>query len=51
MYSYEELFYRSYTTQELINLSNDLTQLDSFRARCEKELLRRQEEENDILGI
>lgn len=51
MYSYEELFYRSYTDEELRNLCLDPKQLGAFKNRCELELRRRQEEQDDILGI
>jgi len=51
MSSYEELFYRSYTEKELRNLCLDESQLDYFRKRCEIELLRRQESEDEMLGI
>lgn len=51
MYSYEELFYRSYTDQELRNLCLDPEQLDHFKKRCQRELDRRQEQQDDIIGI
>tara|TARA_R100000329_G_scaffold143953_1_gene128337 strand:- start:478 stop:645 length:168 start_codon:yes stop_codon:yes gene_type:complete len=47
MHSYEELFYRSYTKQELINILSNPKHLNSFRARCKMELDRRQNEEGD----
>lgn len=38
---YEELFYQSYTIQELQEIVNDPTQLDGYRRRCEQELITR----------
>lgn len=51
MYSYEELFFRSYTDEELRKLCLDPKQLDAFKKRCELELSNRQEEQDEILGI
>ncbi len=55
MHSYEELFYKSYTTQELINILSNPKHLNSFRARCKIELDRRQNNEGnestEIIGI
>lgn len=51
MYSYEELFYKSYTTQELINISNNPKHLNSFRARCKIELQRREDDDLEMIGI
>jgi len=51
MHSYEKLFYRSYTDEELRNLCLDPKQLVAFKKRCELELSRRQEEQDEILGI
>ncbi len=51
MYSYEELFFRSYTDEELRKLSLDPKQLDGFQKRCKLEISNRQEEQDEILGI
>jgi len=48
---YEELFYSSYTTSELINIINDPSQLGAYRKRCEQELNKRKEQQNEITKL
>ncbi len=48
---YEELFYQSYTIQELERVVNDSTQLDAYRRRCEQELNNRNEQQEEITRL
>lgn len=48
---YEQLFYQSYTIQELERVVNDPTQLDGYRRRCEQELNNRKEQQQEITRL
>ena len=48
---YEQLFYQSYTIQELEGVVNDPTQLNGYRRRCEQELNNRNEQEQEITEL
>ncbi len=48
---YEELFYQSYTIQELERVVNDPTQLNGYRRRCEQELNKRNEQQQEITKL
>ena len=48
---YEELFYQSYTIQELERVVNDPTQLNGYRKRCEQELNKRNEQQQEITKL
>ena len=48
---YEELFYQSYTIQELERVVNDSTQLDGYRKRCAQELNKRNEQQEEITRL
>lgn len=39
--NYEQLFYSTYTDEQLVSIINDDSQLDGFRKRCEQEYLNR----------
>lgn len=48
---YEELFYQSYTIQELERVVNDPRQLNGYRRRCEQELNKRNEQQQEITRL
>lgn len=48
---YEELFYQSYTIQELERVVNDPTQLNGYCRRCEQELNKRNEQQQEITRL
>jgi hypothetical protein len=48
---YEELFYQSYTIQELERIVNDPAQLDGYRKRCKQELNKRNEQQQEITRL
>ncbi len=48
---YEELFYQSYTITELERIVNDPKQLNGHRNRCEQELNKRKEQQQEITRL
>jgi len=48
--TYEELYYRSLTNQELERHAN-FGGLDAYGKRCQEELDRRHQEQNEILSL
>jgi len=49
--TYEELYYRSMTDQELQRVINTHEFLDGYVDRCQQELDRRQQEQNEITRL
>lgn len=38
---YEQLYYSTYSNEDLVRIINDDSQLDGFRRRCEQEYINR----------
>lgn len=38
---YEQLYYSTYSNEDLVRIINDDSQLDGFRRRCEREYINR----------
>jgi hypothetical protein len=49
--TYEELYYRSMTDHELQRVINTNQFLDGYAHRCQQELNRRKEEQNEITRL
>ncbi len=48
---YENYYYQMMTTQELEMVVYDTSQLDGYRKRCEQELIKRYQEEQEFTQL